>query len=38
MLPFSESHCRSTQIGNEIFLKGKYIELGVHGVASFGTV
>ena len=23
--------------GNEVFLKGQYIELGIHSVASFGT-
>jgi hypothetical protein len=24
-------------LGQEVFLKGKYIELGVHTVGSFGT-
>jgi hypothetical protein len=28
----------SNQVGNETFLKGKYIEVGIHSVASFGTL
>jgi hypothetical protein len=31
-------YCRSSVVGNEVFLKGKYIEVGIHSVASFGTV
>ena len=27
----------SYQNGTEVFLKGKYIEVGIHTVASFGT-
>ena len=27
----------SAQVGDEVFLKGKYIELGIHSVGSFGT-
>jgi hypothetical protein len=27
----------SAQIGNEVFLKGRYMEVGVHTVGSFGT-
>jgi hypothetical protein len=30
-------YCRSSVVGNEVFLKGKYIEVGIHSVASFGT-
>jgi hypothetical protein len=25
-------------VGNEVLLKGKYIELGIHSVGSFGTM
>jgi hypothetical protein len=43
----SDSYCKSSTIGTragvgsctdgDVFLKGKYIEVGVHNVASFGT-
>ncbi len=29
--------CRSLQAGDEVFLKGAYIEVGMHYVGSFGT-
>ena len=29
---------RSSQVGDEVLLKGAYLELGVHSVGSFGTV
>ena len=28
---------RSVKSGNEVFLKGQYVELGIHSVGSFGT-
>jgi hypothetical protein len=28
---------RTTTVGSEIFLKGKYIEIGIHSTASYGT-
>ena len=31
------SACRSVQVGTEVFMKGQYIEVGVHTVGSFGT-
>jgi hypothetical protein len=30
-------HPRSGQIRDEVFLKGRYIEVGVHAAGSFGT-
>jgi hypothetical protein len=35
------SYCgdgRSKRIDNEVFLKGQYMEVGIHTVGSFGTV
>ena len=29
---------RSVRVGDEVLLKGRYIELGIHSVGSFGTV
>ena len=30
--------CRSSKVGGEVFLKGLYVELGIHAAGSFGTV
>jgi hypothetical protein len=32
-----DSRCRSGQIREEVFLKGQFIEVGVHAAGSFGT-